>query len=87
MKLSSMYKGNFRLKKSPYPELKVCDYPVSPQSLSYLEGLLSWLLDEENDHSMPLPMLHGIAHTAEKIQKSLADRYNKQTNNKTESIS
>ena len=87
MKLNNMYAGKFKLKKSIYPELYVCDYPVDTKSLSYLEGLLGWLLDENNDHSVPLPMVHGIAYTAEKIQNSLADSYNKQTNNKTESIS
>ena len=73
-----MYAGKFKLKNSPYPQIYVCNYPVETQSLSYLEGLLGWLLDENTDHTMPLPMVHGIAYAAEKIQKSLSNSYRKE---------
>jgi len=78
MKRSSMYSGKFKLKNSPYPKTYVCDYPTTTQALSYLDGLLLWLLDESNTHNMPLDMVKGIAYTEEKIRNSLSDSYRKE---------
>jgi hypothetical protein len=87
MKRSSMIHGKFRMKNSPYPETYVCDYPSTTEALSYLEGLLLWLLDESNVHNMPLDMVKGLAYKAEEIQKSLSNSYNKTTKTKSLTLS
>jgi hypothetical protein len=71
MTIRAMYRGEFRLKSSPYPDLKVRDYPETTETLSFLENRLAFLL--ANETNMPEPMILGMGykmeHTRETLQK------------------
>ncbi len=71
MTIKAMYRGEFRLKSSPYPNLKVCEYPETTETLSFLENRLAFLL--ANETNMPEAMIIGMGykmeHTRETLQK------------------
>lgn len=70
MNRDDMYHARFRLKKkTPWPQLNVCDYPHSTEALSFLEGRLNFLLSAPV--KMPDEMKCGIAYKCEEIRKYL----------------
>jgi hypothetical protein len=64
-----MYRGEFRLKSSPYPKLKVCEYPETTETLLFLENRMAFLL--VNETNMPEPMIVGMGYKMEHTRETL----------------
>ncbi len=73
MTIRAMYRGEFRLKSSPYPDLKVRDYPETTETLSFLENRLDFLL--ANETNMPEPMIIGMGYKMEHTRETLRKLY------------
>lgn len=71
MNQSEMRQGRFRLKNSPYPKIKVCDYPEDVKTLSFLEGRVGYFLRDDVECPMPSAMLEGMMNKITKTRATI----------------
>jgi len=74
MKTNDMYSGNFCLKNSPNPTIKLKDWSSTPANISYLEKLLRYLLQDDCPVCVPEAMVKGIAYKSEHMRTNLSYR-------------
>ena len=72
MKINSMYNGEFRLKNSPNPDIQLKDWAATPANISYLEGWLRRLLQDDCEISAPAAMLKGVEYKLRHMRKELS---------------
>lgn len=69
MTTSQMYRGQYKLKHSPWADKQVCDYPNNDTAKRFLENRLDFLTDEESEASMPSAMIQGLAYKIKFIEE------------------
>lgn len=67
MTTQDMLAGKFRMKSSPYPKTKVCDYPNNKPVLRFLQNKLEWY--ESNETAAPREMIYAIKCKANDMKK------------------
>lgn len=72
MKTNQMYRGEFRIKKSPYPNLQLKDWPASCTNISFLENRLSYFLKDDCPIATPVAYLQGIEYKLRHMRKELS---------------
>jgi hypothetical protein len=70
MTISQMYRGQFKLKHSPWVDKQVCDYPNDERAKQFLKNRLDFLTDEESEASMPTAMIQGLAYKIRFIEET-----------------
>lgn len=72
MKTNNMYKGEFRLKNSPNPDIQLKDWAATPTNISYLEGWLRRLLQDDCEIAVPVAMLKGVEYKLQHMRNQLS---------------
>lgn len=71
MKVSSMYRGEFKLKNSPYPDLQLKDWPSNDVTRDYLAKRVEYFGNPDCEVAIPQPMLAGLHYKLRYVTSDL----------------